>query len=932
MSQEEHAMDKPKKLEVQTDGDLTEIKKDPVWKTFLEKKQYRIESGKRVKLGDLKDYKLPKGQAGTKHKEVKEQTKIRWRKPLKKRGEDMGDKVQHPTDDKDWKNRLKPETLAYLRETPSGVNPKRPDVNVQERDIDEKTGKPKVEHPQTGTPGMSPVREGDKPLRTTSSGLYGPMGASETYVHPKTGKVGAPIQRAMIQLVKFRLRRKKPEVHSGKPAGIPESPGNIDDRKVPKPTDETKRKITQTPFEQPKQINIAHEGGAEPKPTKQSTKKPTARREAPDADPAMGVLSSNRTSRRTSTSPIENINMSYLVWKRDLDETGESDFNQQKGVKVQAHTPEGEEEYESTDPDTGIKTWKTRKIVRPADKPHKVVDPLHPYTELSGGFVQGEKQYNLIDSEQNTLGQTPGKHDKEVKPSNTSPIKSPEVADPEKETLPRPDSLDKPKPGDYGHKRGPQETRGNVHGFFKKMMNITKPIPDSKGGKGSFQHCINANQDKHNPGGWCKQIERKVEGKSKAKKDTWNCSLCNIELPDDELSEKRKKRHADFHKDESIQTGGRQRNWTFGDAEFTLGKQKAWKSWLGKTLQRDMEEKEPLGSKETDREILSGMKRPYKTRPGGAQATERKEGEPGKLRRAIHHPKIGHKDKLREIWEEKHPTHLLGGEYGTKRTGGKPKKEIERKEFMQGKEHGDHPFGYYSERNEKIHAGIDALKAWEVWLVKVGEPPAFFKEEDKKRGRKPDTADKDKEIKEIQRKIDVLSHPYTDDDPERFPGGQRKKPKYSNRLTGTPAKQDTELGPDKSGRGVQISDDERKRRMAVRLESRARTGKPYKQTFEKTPDTKPGAAYSLTPGGDAQRREPPEVRKKKRRAKQTWRDSRKTDYFVEEIRANIIYENKIAPLIGMLAGGVARAVGGIGKKVVQAGVEMAKPQQGEEEE
>ena len=39
---------------------------------------------------------------------------------------------------------------------------------------------------------------------------------------------------------------------------------------------------------------------------------------------------------------------------------------------------------------------------------------------------------------------------------------------------------------------------------------IIKPIPDSKGGKGSFQHCINANQDKHNPGGWCKQIERKI--------------------------------------------------------------------------------------------------------------------------------------------------------------------------------------------------------------------------------------------------------------------------------------------------------------------------------------------------------------------------------------------------------------------------------------
>ena len=42
------------------------------------------------------------------------------------------------------------------------------------------------------------------------------------------------------------------------------------------------------------------------------------------------------------------------------------------------------------------------------------------------------------------------------------------------------------------------------------LDNITKPIPDSKGGRGSFQHCINANQDKRNPGGWCKQIERKI--------------------------------------------------------------------------------------------------------------------------------------------------------------------------------------------------------------------------------------------------------------------------------------------------------------------------------------------------------------------------------------------------------------------------------------
>ena len=309
--------------------------------------------------------------------------------------------------------------------------------------------------------------------------------------------------------------------------------------------------------------------------------------------------------------------------------------------------------------------------------------------------------------------------------------------------------------------------------YKSRLDNITKPIPDSKGGKGSFQHCIDTNQDKHNPGGWCKQIERKIEGKKKGKdegeeeevkistyeklrrikdrlhthkkkakkqtkidepkhwwdhskvgtntgwdddpmnkpsyfqaimeeerkrrerkkagedatedvvsmvkrrkrlqdyfegnekkkgltgrkceycgkklgmisphkycqecaekhssaiqdwkdehlingdgdkpatsgyipekkkgdkieepetdyymdaggnpqlkekaekKDTWNCSLCNIELPNDSDADKRKKRHADFHVDESIQTGGRQRNWTFGDAKFTLGKQKA---------------------------------------------------------------------------------------------------------------------------------------------------------------------------------------------------------------------------------------------------------------------------------------------------------------------------------------------------------------------
>ena len=55
-----------------------------------------------------------------------------------------------------------------------------------------------------------------------------------------------------------------------------------------------------------------------------------------------------------------------------------------------------------------------------------------------------------------------------------------------------------------GKKRLDKETKEENKSY------VTKPIPDSKGGRGSFQHCINANKDKKNPGGWCKQIERKI--------------------------------------------------------------------------------------------------------------------------------------------------------------------------------------------------------------------------------------------------------------------------------------------------------------------------------------------------------------------------------------------------------------------------------------
>jgi len=55
-----------------------------------------------------------------------------------------------------------------------------------------------------------------------------------------------------------------------------------------------------------------------------------------------------------------------------------------------------------------------------------------------------------------------------------------------------------------------------------------------------------------------------------AAESVWRCSLCNMELEETDDVEQRKKRHDDFHKDESIEKGGRQRNWTFGEVDWTL--------------------------------------------------------------------------------------------------------------------------------------------------------------------------------------------------------------------------------------------------------------------------------------------------------------------------------------------------------------------------
>ena len=49
----------------------------------------------------------------------------------------------------------------------------------------------------------------------------------------------------------------------------------------------------------------------------------------------------------------------------------------------------------------------------------------------------------------------------------------------------------------------------------KTKEDITKPIPDGKGGKGSFDECESKNQDKKNPGAFCGSMQNGVEGKKK---------------------------------------------------------------------------------------------------------------------------------------------------------------------------------------------------------------------------------------------------------------------------------------------------------------------------------------------------------------------------------------------------------------------------------
>jgi len=60
----------------------------------------------------------------------------------------------------------------------------------------------------------------------------------------------------------------------------------------------------------------------------------------------------------------------------------------------------------------------------------------------------------------------------------------------------------------------------------KSTVNVWKPIPDGKGGKGSFDDCEAANQDKNNPGAYCGSMQNEVEGKNKS--DVEDTALGNV--------------------------------------------------------------------------------------------------------------------------------------------------------------------------------------------------------------------------------------------------------------------------------------------------------------------------------------------------------------------------------------------------------------------
>ena len=72
--------------------------------------------------------------------------------------------------------------------------------------------------------------------------------------------------------------------------------------------------------------------------------------------------------------------------------------------------------------------------------------------------------------------------------------------------------------GGFGNEENQEQQgtwTGTGHQQPKEKDNVTKPIPDGKGGKGSFDECESKNQDKKDPGAFCGSMQNGAEGKKK---------------------------------------------------------------------------------------------------------------------------------------------------------------------------------------------------------------------------------------------------------------------------------------------------------------------------------------------------------------------------------------------------------------------------------
>jgi len=358
---------------------------------------------------------------------------------------------------------------------------------------------------------------------------------------------------------------------------------------------------------------------------------------------------------------------------------------------------------------------------------------------------------------------------------------------------------------------------------------IIKPIPDSNGGKGSFQHCINANQDKHNPGGWCKQIERKIEGKKKAKKQT------KID------------RKGEWFDPSKVGTNT-------GWDDDPMNKPSYFQAIMEE--ERKRRERKKAGEDATE-DVVSMVKR-RKRLQDYFEGNEKKKGLTGRKCEYCG-KKLGmiSPHKYCQECAEKHSSaiqdwkdeHLINGD------GDKPATS-----------------GYIPEKKKMFPIQMIA-PAYRKWQQEVAEKEQkLIQDYDKKQD--------DDEVVETStsdaNKTDKIEEPETD---------------YYMDAGGNPQlKEKSFFLPASAAFWAQ---QEIKRR---------KLGTP--KDYRKRP-----LVYPAEEEAEKKRKDKDEV------VEANTSDANKTDYFVEEIRSNIIYHNKIFPLIGMIAGQVARGVGGAAKKI-----------------